>query len=129
MKSDFYQERILSEGLEPFLHEMYPDFHRFMQDNDPKHTSKSTQKYMEDNGIIWWRTPAESPDLNPIENLWHELKCFISKTVKPKTKDELIAGVQAFRATVGVDKCNKYIDHVRTVIPKVIEFGGGPSGH
>ena len=26
------------------------------------------------------------PDLNPIENLWHELKEFIHSEVKPKTK-------------------------------------------
>jgi hypothetical protein len=89
MKSEFYQENILSLGLKPFIEDRYPDEHRFMQDNDPKHTSRSTKQFMEDNGISWWPTPAESPDLNPIEMLWHEMKVFISKTVKPKTKDEL----------------------------------------
>ena len=60
-----------------------------MQDNDPKHTSKVARKWMEDHSINWWKTPPESPDLNPIENLWHELKEFIRREVKPKTKNEL----------------------------------------
>ena len=45
-----------------------------MQDNDPKHTSKCAQQFFQDDNINWWRTPSESPDANPIENLWHELK-------------------------------------------------------
>lgn len=48
--------------------------HRFMQDNDPKHCSRIARQFFEDNNINWWKTPPESPDLNPRENLWHELK-------------------------------------------------------
>ena len=31
-------------------------------------------EFIRANGIKYWPTPAESHDLNPIENLWHELK-------------------------------------------------------
>ena len=58
----------------PFLHDVFPDGHRFIQDNDPKHTSKLACAFFEDNDVHWWKTPAESSDANPIENLWHELK-------------------------------------------------------
>ena len=77
---------------------------------------------MEANGINWWKTPAESPDLNPIENLWHELKEFIRREVKPKTKTELVDGIELFWATVDVDKCTKYIRHLRKVVLKVTEL-------
>ena len=44
-----------------------------MQDNDPKHTSRHAKEFTQ-KSINWWPTPAESPDANPVENLWHELK-------------------------------------------------------
>ncbi len=66
--------QILDLTLVPFIKEQYPNGHRFMQDNDPKHTSRCAAAFFEEKGIQWWKTPPESPDANPIENLWHELK-------------------------------------------------------
>ena len=120
---------IIDNTLKPFLQDVYSDGHRFMADNDPKHTSIGATSYLRDNGIYWWRTPAESPDLNPIENMWHELKEFIRREVKPHTKDELIQGIQTFWSTVDVAKCNKYIGHLKKVIPKVIELRGAATGY
>ena len=62
---------ILELTLVPFVE---ANGHRFMQDNDPKHTSRRAAAFFEEKGIRWWRTTPDSPDANPIENLWHELK-------------------------------------------------------
>ena len=81
---------ILEQTLLTFIDQVYPDHHRFMQGNDLKHTSVHASDFITSNNIDWWKTPAESPDLNPIENMWHELKEFIPREVKPTTKQQLI---------------------------------------
>ena len=112
----FLFTEILERTLVPFIESKFPDSHHFMQDNDPKHRSIYAKDYLVNNGINWWKTPAESPDLNPIENLWHEMKEFSRREVKPWTKQELIDGILKFWETVSVEKCNKYINHFNTPV-------------
>ena len=57
---------------------------------------KLAKQFLADNNINCWPTPAESPDLNPIEMLWHELKCFLRRVVKPSNKEELVRGIKQF---------------------------------
>ncbi|KAL5491451.1 hypothetical protein EMCRGX_G016738 [Ephydatia muelleri] len=110
---------ILNTTLLPFIARKFPSSHRFMAahrfmaDNDPKHTSKLAQQFLKEKRVNWWRTPAESPDLNPIENLWHELKEYMQREVKPKNKEELINGIKAFWRTVTPQVCVKYIRHLK----------------
>ena len=61
---------ILDKFLLPFLMETFPDGdYRFMQDNDPKHTSRVAKDFYAQKGINWWKTPASSADFNPIDQL------------------------------------------------------------
>lgn len=130
MAAPLYCE-ILERTLLPFIAEKFPspNVHRFMQDNDPKHTSRAAQDFFSMSNISWWRTPPESPDMNPIENLWHELKEFIRREIKPKSKVELIKGIISFWDTVDIHKCCYYIDHLKKVLPKAIEVRGEPTGY
>ena len=86
-------------GLVPFLEETYPEGHKFQQDNDPKHCSKYTQSKLEELNINWWKTPPESPDLNPIENVWGSMKTYLRNEHKPRTLDELKNGIRLFWKT------------------------------
>jgi len=77
--------QILNQTLLPFIRDVYPGSHRFLADNDPKHTSKAATKFLEEKRVNWWQTPAESPDLNPIENMWHELRSTCIGKSSPRT--------------------------------------------
>ena len=128
MDSEVYI-KILEHHLLPFLHDVYPANHRFMQDNDPKHCSRITKRFLQEKGINWWPTPPESPDLNPIEKVWNELKRFIEAQFKPFTKEELVQGILEFwRLRMTPQKCRRYLSHLNVVMPKVLVANGGPTG-
>ena len=121
--------QILQAGLLPYINEVFPDGHRLQQDNDPKHCSNMVDDFLAENVVEWWRTPPESPDLNPIENVWGSLKQFLRTNYKPRDLAELKAGIQQFWSTLTPDVCGRYINHLHKVIPKVIEVNGEPSGY
>ena len=58
------------------------------QDNDPKLSSKSTTEWRQQKKIRLLEWPSQSPDLNPIEMLWHDLKRAVH-TRHPKNFAEL----------------------------------------
>ena len=67
--------------------------------------------------------------MNPIENLWHELKEYMRREVKPRNKEQLVSGINQFWTTVTVRKCFRYIGHLQKVLPRVIEKNGDATGY
>ncbi|CAC5392038.1 unnamed protein product [Mytilus coruscus] len=130
MEKEFFTNSILRDNLLSYVRVKFPDGHRFQQDNDPKHKSKMAKEFMNDNGINWWNIwPSESPDLNPIEMVWNQMKRHVAR-VDPKTKEELVNTLQTFWCEMmTVEQCNMYIDHIYKVAPVCVLMNGAATGH
>lgn len=54
---------------------------------------------------------------------------FVQCEVKPSTKDELVDGILRFWATVDIQKCQRYIRHLKNVLSEIIELKGDATGY
>uniref|UniRef100_A0A673XEB3 Tc1-like transposase DDE domain-containing protein n=1 Tax=Salmo trutta TaxID=8032 RepID=A0A673XEB3_SALTR len=60
----------------------------FQHANDPKHTAKATKEWLKKKHIKVLEWPSQSPDPNPIENLWRELNVRVAKR-QPRNLNDL----------------------------------------
>jgi transposase len=74
----------------------------FLQDNTKIHKAKKTMEWFGNHGIVLMDFPHYSPDLNPIEQLWFELKQLVN-VLDPQLKT-LKAGEEELRERPQIDK-------------------------
>lgn len=100
MDSQYYRKILRTEIL-PFAE------WNMQHDNDPKHTARKTSKWIENRKIGVLQCPSQSPDLNPIENLWNYVKNDVVKRGKPSNEDDLWIIVQDVWKSIPVSYCRK----------------------
>ena len=85
----------------------------FQHDNAPIHTACSTRQWLRDNNVTVLEWPPNSPDANPIENLWRDVKTAANRH-HPRMQEELWEAVSEAwqtipqaRAESGSEHCKK----------------------
>ncbi|KAK3521514.1 hypothetical protein QTP70_008596 [Hemibagrus guttatus] len=108
MNSAVYQ-KILKENVRPSVCDLkLKRMWVLQQDNDPKNTSKSTSEWLKKNKMKTLEWPSQSPDLNPIEMLWHDLKKVVHAR-KPSNVAELQQFCKDEWAKIPPQRCNRLI--------------------
>ncbi len=121
-----YQE-ILEHFMLPSADKLYGDADFiFQQDLAPAHTAKVTKSWFNDHGVTVLDWPANSPDLNPIENLWGIVKRKMRDT-RPNNADDLKATVKETWASIPPQQCHKLITSMPRQIEAVIKAKGAPT--
>lgn len=100
---------ILDRVLLPYAEFEMPLKWVLQQDNDPKHTSRKAKEWLRTNGIEVLSWPAQSPDLNPIENLWGDIKRKVAET-KPSNNHELWQVVQEAWNQITPKRCQDLVN-------------------
>ncbi len=94
-----YQD-ILEHFMLPSADKLYGDADLILQQNvAPVHTAKGTKSWFNDHGVTVLDWPANSPDLNSIENLLGIVKRKMRDT-RPNNADDLKAAIKAIWASL-----------------------------
>ncbi len=112
-----YQER-LEHFMLPSADKLYGDADFiFQQDLAPAHTAKGTKSWFNDRGVTVLDWPANTPDLNPIEN-----DGILSKGKwETRWADELKAAIKETWASITPQQCHKLITFMPCWIEAVIK--------
>ena len=96
-----------------------------MENNARPHMARGTQSYLQQKNIpkILW--PTQSPDLNPIENLWLRMKREIEKTRNTfRSAAEVMETIRNVWDSISVEEINGLYKSLPERLKEVIKMRG-----
>ena len=108
MNGDYYRSILENNLIESSSSlGLSSDFY-FQQDNDPKHASNNVKNKLKEQTFNVFTWPAQSPDLNPIENLWYCVGKMI-RNVPIKSAKDLREAITAAWYSIPPETCKKLV--------------------
>lgn len=121
-----YITEILEDHVMPFVEFIGNQDFLLMHDNARPHTATSVLRYLAEVGIQKVEWPAHSPDLNPIEHIWDNLKRKIrASSNPPETLDELRIAILRTWEEIPQQDIRDLIVSMRSRCQAVIRARGG----
>ena len=96
-----------------------------MEDGAPVHRGKVPELWRKAHGIAKLQWPPNSPDLNPIENLWKTMKDLLRHHKKPSNKQEMMDTIKAVWEEVSLEQLQNLIESMLKRMKAVISARGG----
>jgi transposase len=120
--------KILDNHLLPTVKAHRLGRHGFIwqQDNDKKHVSQMAKDWFEDHNVTLLDWPSQSPDLNPIEHLWENLKRRLNNyPTFPTSIYELQQRIEVEWKRTPVEDCSDLVASMPDRIRAVLRAKGG----
>lgn len=133
-----YECKLTGESFATFVRRKFPaafiasgkaDCKTFLQDGDPRQVSKAAKNAMIDIGCDMFAIPPRSPDLNPIENIFHQVRKQLKDDalqleITRENYEQFYTRVQKTLKEFSVDFINKTIESMNRRIDMVIKTKG-----
>jgi transposase len=117
---------ILQDEMTKTVEHYFPDsVFFFQQDNSSVHTAKIIKNYLSQKNIRVLDWPSNSPDLNPIEHLWVDLKRRLDNAEHPINKNQLWDVIQEKWEEISPEVCRKLVWSMPGRIAAVFKAHGG----
>ena len=116
-------KNIVQDHLVPIIQNSGFDRATFMQENAPCHKAKVVMSYFSEQDFEIMDWPPQSPDLNPIENLWKTLGVKVMERNPTNTEDLWVKLLEEW-SKISIDVCQELIRSCSRRCAAVIESKG-----
>jgi hypothetical protein len=121
LEHEIYIEIFVTDGFDGLKSKVHG---RCQQDGAPSHRPQAVKDFLREKNLRIHEHPPNSPDLNPIELIWAEMKSEIEKK-SSSTKQELEDTIFDTWNDTPCEVIRSCIDHLHNHLQRVVDADGG----